>query len=111
MAAANHYDKHPDFPKINPNGPLTVEQYFDLGRKLVNDLDKMTDFKWSQDGTSMCMKFKCPERGAIVIVGGENNNENISIIATLMQDKVVQNVAYYKPEWDKQEFKNMFSKK
>ncbi|CAF0733375.1 unnamed protein product [Brachionus calyciflorus] len=36
MAAANHYDKHNIFPTINPNNPLTVQEYFSIAREMTS---------------------------------------------------------------------------
>ena len=82
MAAANHYDKHPHFPQIDPCNPVTPERYFAIATEMCSE--PMKNPVWTQDGQSLMCKYVSEKYGAVA-VRFDNLPNGISVIATLMK--------------------------
>lgn len=83
FAAANHYDKHPHFPKIDPNNNISPKRYFEIATEMCGS--PMKNPKWTQDGSSLTCKFTSEKYGAVA-VRFDNLSNGTSVIATLMTD-------------------------
>lgn len=94
MAAANHYDKHCNFPSIDPNSPLTIERYFSMAREMTSQPITAGNSRLTQDGSSVCITYKDPLNGAVAI-RYESINDGKSVIATLMYDRRVVNMRLF----------------
>ena len=81
MAAANHYDKHNNFPAVDPNNNLSPEKYFEIAREMAGDIGTM---KWTQDGMCLCCEINSEVYGAKVI-RYDNIADGKTVIATLME--------------------------
>jgi hypothetical protein len=88
MAAANHYDKHKLFPTIDPNNPLSVDEYFIIAREVTSRPITPENSRITQNGASVCITFTDPAIGAVA-VRYDNLADRKSVIATLMYDKRV----------------------
>jgi len=88
MAAANHYDKHNVFPKIDPNNPLTEQQYFQVAQELTSQPITPQNSRITQSGDSLCITYTDPANGTMAIVY-QNLADGTSVLATLMHKEVV----------------------
>jgi Domain of unknown function (DUF4781) len=82
MAAANHYDKHPHFPQIDPCNPVSPERYFAIATEMCSE--PMNNPVWTQDGQSLMCKYVSEKYGALA-VRFDNLPNGTSVIATLMK--------------------------
>lgn len=82
MVAANHYDKHSVFPKLDPNNNnLPPESYFAIAREMCSG--PVENPIWVQDGSRLMCKFHSEKYGAVA-VRYDNLSDGTSVIATLM---------------------------
>ena len=87
VAAVKHYDKHPDFPRVDPNNNLSTERYFSIAREMTSGQSVERPI-WTQDGASLSYKFTSAEYGAMA-VRFDNLANGTSVIATLMKNNQV----------------------
>lgn len=80
MTAANHYDKHPYFPKVDPRNNLSSKQYFDIAQKMAKG--PISDVKWTQDGSTLRCTFLSKDFEAMCITY-QNLSDGKVVIATL----------------------------
>ncbi|XP_041939895.1 uncharacterized protein LOC121700753 [Alosa sapidissima] len=83
MATANHYDKHSDFPQIDPNNNLTPESYFAIAKEMCSGT--VQNPLWVQDESSLMCMFHSQKYGAVA-VRYDNLADGTSVIATLMSE-------------------------
>jgi len=83
MAAANHYDKHKNFPTFKQSGHLDVDQYFDWAKRLTSGkVDGSTTVcRWTQDGSSLQCTFTSKTYEAFAVRYDKRNGS--SVIATM----------------------------
>ncbi|XP_057369697.1 uncharacterized protein LOC130690848 [Daphnia carinata] len=91
MAAANHYDKHPHFPEMNPNNNMSPEQYIKIATHLSSG--PMVNPTWTQYGYTLVCNFTSEKHGAVAVRFFNLANKK-SVIATLMNADLLKPIGF-----------------
>jgi hypothetical protein len=65
MAAANHYHKHPFFPLIDPDNPISPERYVAIAADICSE--PMKNPIWTQNGRSLMCQYFSEKYGACAV--------------------------------------------